>query len=468
MTIKRINVFMLAMLITGAIDSIRNLPTTALFGAELIFFCIFAAVVFLIPTALVAADLSSRLPEHGGVYRWVRLAFGENMGFLTVWLQWINTIVWYPTILSFIAGTLAYLIDPALLDDKVYLVSVILITFWALTLLNLRGLHVSAKFASICTVIGMVIPMAVIIILGVIWSVSGHAVHVHFTFKAMMPNLNQPHNWISLTAIMASFLGMELAAVHVQQVENPRRNFPRALMVSVVIILSTMILGALSIAEVLPGQRISLVSGVVQAMRGFLNAYHLSWCLPIFVLLILIGSVGSMINWIISPAKGLLQAGQHGFLPAWMAKENENGVAKNLLLLQAVLVSVVCLAFLWMPSVNGSYWFLTDLSTELYLLMYVVMFFSAIRLYKLFNDRPAPFHLPGGKAAIWVVAGLGLFGSILAMVVGFIPPSNINVGNPANYEWLFFVGMLVMVLPVLFFVAYRQSQLKRLRGDKLS
>jgi len=54
------------------------------------------------------------------------------------------------------------------------------------------------------------------------------------------------------------------------------------------------------------------------------------------------------------------------------------------------------------------------------------------------------------------------------MVVGFIPPANINVGNPANYDWLFFMGMLVMVLPVLFFVVYRQSQLKRLPGDKLS
>src|SRR5436190_11983923 len=110
-TINKLNTFALTLLITGAIDSIRNLPASALFGSTLIFFFIFAAVTFLIPTALVSAELAANV-EEGGIYQWGRLAFGERIGFLGVWLQWVNNIVWFPAILSFIAGTAAYLIDP--------------------------------------------------------------------------------------------------------------------------------------------------------------------------------------------------------------------------------------------------------------------------------------------------------------------------------------------------------------------
>src|ERR1700741_5350973 len=91
-----ITTFALVMLITGAIDSIRNLPATALFGSTLIFFFIFSALIFLIPVALISAELSSTWSEEeGGIYSWVKHAFGENIAFFTIWLQWINTLVWY-------------------------------------------------------------------------------------------------------------------------------------------------------------------------------------------------------------------------------------------------------------------------------------------------------------------------------------------------------------------------------------
>src|SRR5580704_6268656 len=122
---KKLSLFSLVLLIVAAIDSIRNLPASALFGSALIFFFIFSAIVFLIPTSLVAAELSATFPEKGGVYHWVRTAFGEKCAMFAIWLQWINTILWYPTILSFIAGTATYFINPDLAQNKIYLVSMI-------------------------------------------------------------------------------------------------------------------------------------------------------------------------------------------------------------------------------------------------------------------------------------------------------------------------------------------------------
>src|SRR5438477_8923693 len=155
---KNIGFFAVLMLIIGAIDSIRNLPATALFGSSLIFFFIFSAIIFLIPAALVSAELSSHSTEKSGVFHWIHMAFGEKTAFFAIWVQWINTMVWFPTILSFIAGTATYFINPALAQNKFFLVSVILITFWSLTWINLKGLHFSAKFSSFCAVVGMIVP----------------------------------------------------------------------------------------------------------------------------------------------------------------------------------------------------------------------------------------------------------------------------------------------------------------------
>jgi glutamate:GABA antiporter len=454
-SVRNIGLFLLVMLITGSIDSIRNLPTTALFGASLVFFFIFAAIVFLIPAGLVSAELSSAWTEQGGIYDWVRMAFGEKVAVIAVWLQWINTMVWYPTILSFIAGVLAYLIDPELAKNKVYLVSVILIVFWVMTFINFKGVKASARFASFCALFGMVIPMILIMVLGLVWLFKGNPVQIQFTAQSMLPHLGQGQSWISLTAIMTAFLGMELATVHVRSVANPQRVFPKALFISVIFILFTMIMGSLAIAVVLPHDEINLVDGIMQAFGAFLSEYHLKPLLPVLTALLLLGSLGGMINWIISPAKGLMRVAQHGYLPKWLAKESDNGVAKPILIIQAVMVSFICLAFLLMPSVNGSYWLLTDLSTQLYMLMYVFMFIAALALRYKYATRERPFKIPFGNFGMWVVTLLGLFGCVLTLIVGFIPPESIDVGGKTHYEIIFTGGIIVMILPVVFLYLYR-------------
>ncbi|CAM2814577.1 APC family permease [Legionella worsleiensis] len=448
---EKISVLALVLLITGAIDSIRNLPGTALFGSTLIFFFIFSALIFLIPVALVSAELSSTWSEEeGGIYSWVKHAFGENIAFFTIWLQWINTLVWYPTILSFIAGTIAYLINPELSQNKYYLISVILIIFWSLTLIGLSGLRTSAAFAGICAIVGMIIPMGFIILLALIWLINGHPIAIDLSLPHLLPQWKDSQSWVSLTAIMTSFLGMELAAVHVRNVKDPQKNFPRAMFFSVLLILFTMILGSLAIAFVLPKEKISLVDGVMRAFDNFFQAYHLSGLMPLLVFLLLLGSLGSMINWIISPAKGLLMAAQQDFLPQFMCKLNRHGIASRILLLQAVLVTFLCSGFLLFPSVNAIYWLFTDLSTELYIMMYVLMFLAAWNLKSKFAHMKRPFAIPGGKIGYYLICILGLFGCTITLIVGFIPPEeSMDVGGAAHFRQIFSMGIIMMLFPAL-------------------
>ncbi|OGO94467.1 MAG: transporter [Coxiella sp. RIFCSPHIGHO2_12_FULL_42_15] len=453
---KKIGMLSLALLITGSVDSIRNMPTTALFGPQLIFFAVLGALFFLIPIGLVSAELVTTKDLKSGVYQWVKVALGKRAAFFAIWLQWINTLVWYPTILSFIAGTAAYLINPALAQNKWYLVAVILIVFWSLTGVNLKGIKVATTVASVCTLLGVVIPMLLIISLGLVWVAKGFPLQIHFAHTTVLPTFNDVNSWISLTAIITSFLGMELAAVHAKEVENPQKNFPRSLCFSVFFIMATMILGSLVIALVLPQKSIHLVDGTMQVFTQFFNAYHMDWLLPFLVGALVVGSIGSMINWVISPAQGLLQAAEDAFLPTFFRKINQNGVASHLILIQAVLVTVMCLAFVLMPSVNGSYWLLMDLSTQLYVIMYVVMFIAAWKFKWENPNRAATFKIWGGKIGMVITALFGLMGCLVTFVIGFVPPGDINVGSALHFIAIFSMGLVIMILPVFAFYPYEK------------
>lgn len=464
--LAKLNAFALTLLITGSIDSVRNLPMAAIFGSSLIFFFLFAAIFFLIPTAIVSAHLTANTPE-GGIYQWVRLAFGERMGFLAVWLQWANNLAWYPAILSFIAGTGAYLINPQLAQNKFYLVSFILPAFWFLTLVNLRGVRLSAKFANFCAFFGLLIPMLLIIILMVVWLLLKNPIQIQLTTHQIIPNLSNPEHWIGLTAIMLSFTGMELATVHINDVKNPQRTFPKALASSTVLILATMMLGSLAIALVIPHEQMNLVNGAIQTFDYFLSAYHLKFLTPILIALLILGSLGGISNWIISPIKGLGQGAQHGLLPPFFRRENRYGVPYNLLLGQAIFVSFICLAFLFLPSVNGSYWLLSALTTQLYMLMYVLMFCAAFVLHKKYPASKNTFAIPFGKIGLWFVCLSGLAGCIITLIVGFIPPANINIGSAWLYQILFCSGLILMISPITLCYWYKSRQNKIIVPESL-
>lgn len=455
-----LTIFSLTMITVGSVDSIRNLPATALFGSQLIVFFILSALFFLVPTALVSAELASGWARQGGIYIWVKEAFGKKIGFLAIWLQWIENIIWYPTLLSFVGGTLGYLIDPTLINNPYFLWLVIVSSFWAVTYLNLRGMRSSAFFSNICAILGLLVPMILIISLGVIWLFSGNPTHIQFSYESLMIDWKNESNWVSLIAIMMSFCGIEIATVHANDVRDPQTAFPKVLTYSVFIILITLLLGSLAIAIVLPQNEINLVAGIMQTFDTFFKQYHLSWCMPIIALMLIIGGLGGVSNWIIAPTKGLLVAAHDGHLPKILQKENTKGAPVLLLIAQAVIVTMLSTLFLLMPSVNGSYWLLTVLAAQLYMLMYLLMFFAAIKLRFTMPDHRRPFKIPGGKAGMLIVASMGIIGSLTPLAVSFIPPKEINIGSVANYQLILICGLILMCSPP-FFTAWYQSHLEK-------
>ena len=140
---KPLSLLTLVMINVIAIDSLRNLPGNAQTGYHIIFYYAICALAFLLPCVLITAQLASHYPKRGGVYIWVREAFGVRAAFLTIWLQWIYNVVWYPTILSFLAVNLAYFINPDLVNQKIYIISMVIGLFAIATIISNTGMKTS-------------------------------------------------------------------------------------------------------------------------------------------------------------------------------------------------------------------------------------------------------------------------------------------------------------------------------------
>ncbi|MDF1758211.1 MAG: APC family permease [Legionellaceae bacterium] len=442
-----LTVFSLTMITIGSVDSIRNLPATALFGSQLITFFILGSIFFLIPTALVSAELSSAWPKQGGVYVWVKEAFGKKVGFMAIWLQWIENVIWYPTILAFVAGTIGYLINPNLTDDPLFLWLIIVGSFWGTTYVNLHGMRASAWLSNICAISGLLLPMVLIITLGIVWVVGDNHVQINFDLESIKPHFSDHSMWVSLTAIMLSFCGVEIATVHANDVHNPQHAFPRALAYSVLIILSTLMFGSLAIAVVLPQNEISFVAGIMQAFHAFFQRYELLWFMPIIGVMLVLGGLGGVNNWIIAPTKGLLVSAQDGNFPDCFQRVNKNSAPVVFLIGQAVIVSLLSAVFLFMPSVNGSYWLLTALAAQLYMLMYLLMFLAAFKLRFKYPKHKGPFRIPGGLPGLFVVGGMGIIGVVITLFVSFIPPEGVDIGSVSFYEVILVSGLILMCVP---------------------
>lgn len=454
---KALTIFSLTMITVGSVDSIRNLPATALFGSQLIFFFTLAALLFLIPCALVSAELASTYPEQGGIYAWVKHAFGKRAGFLAIWLQWIENVIWYPTLLSFVAGTIGYLISPGLAENPYFLISVILCSFWGVTALNLLGMETSAFFSSLCTLTGLLLPMTLIISLGSVWYFSGKPIQLDLSYNSLLPHWGEKDSWMSLTAIMMSFCGIEIATVHAGDVKNPQRAFPIALAYSVAIVLITLILGSLAIASVLPHDSISLVAGIMQAFDAFFHAYHLAWIMPVIALMLVLGGLGSVNNWIIAPTKGLLVAAEEGNLPPSLQATNKHGAPTTLLVYQAIIVSILCAAFLLLPTINSAYWFLTALAAQLYMLMYLMMFATAIVLRLKNPNKEADFKIPGGTKGLIFVCSIGLLSTLTTIVISFFPPADVDIHSISRYVLSLSLGCFILCLPPLIMKDHKKN-----------
>ncbi len=442
---KRVlSVFLLAMMNVSVMASLRNLPLVAEYGLGAVFYFTIVALMFLVPCALIAAELATGWPQAGGVYIWIREALGERWGFFSIWVQWAHSLAWYPVILSFVASTLAYMINPTLAENKYYVLGVVLVSFWGMTLLNYLGIKTSSWFSTLGVLVGTLLPGILIISMGILWIFSGNPSQISFDWASFMPAPDNMNKLVFLAGMFLAFAGLEVTASLAGQVKDPQKNYPKAILIAALITFLIFMLGSLSIAVVTPSSEMSLVSGLIDAFGRFLVQYHLESLLPILSVLLAIGAIAEVNAWIIGPVEGLYATTSNGNLPPIFQKTNKKEVPTNLLLFQAIIVTCAAFVFLKMPTVSASYWILTALSAQSYLIMYILMFVSALKLRYTRPHVHRPYRIPGGKGGMWTLTILGVLSSLFAICISFVPPGRLLTGKIFFYEMFLIGGLIVM------------------------
>jgi glutamate:GABA antiporter len=456
-----LNVFILSLLNVSIMASLRNLPLVAEYGLSAIVYYAIVAVGFLIPSALVSAELATGWPKTGGVYIWVKEGLSERWGFVAIWMQWVHNVSWYPVILSFIATSLAFVFNPALAEDKVYVLSIILVGFWGMTLLNYLGIRTSSLFSAVGVVLGTIAPGLLIITLGVLWWASGNPLQTPVTLNAIVPNVTEVGNIVFLTGLFLAFAGLEVSAAHAREVKDPQKNYPRSIILAAIITFFLFMLGALSIAFVIPKEEIRLAAGLMDAFKTFFSHWNLEWFLPIMGILLIIGAAAEVNAWIAGPVKGLYATSLHGNLPPVFHKTNTHGTPVNLLLFQAIIVSIASCVILFMPSISSAYWILSALSAQTYLVMYILMFIAAVRLRYVKPHVPRSYRIPFKHSGIWLACSIGALVSIFALVIAFIPPTQIDVGSVLFFDSFLAIGFVVMcALPLIIYQCRKPDWVK--------
>jgi len=448
-------VIALSLLNVAAIVSLRNLPSQAEYGLSIVFYLTCSSLFFFIPSALVSAELATGWPKLGGVYLWVKEAFGPRWGFTAIFMQWVENLPWFPAVFAFASSAIAYIVAPAWASNRYFTFAVIIALIWICTFANFRGMKWSAFLSNSGVVVGTIVPGVLIIILAVVWLGLGEGSEISFTWAALLPDLGNLTQIMLLAGMLMALAGMEMSAVHVMDVENPSRDYPVAIFLSAAIVIVLAVLGSLAIAIVIPAGDLSLAAGVLQAFAQFFSAFNIAWATPIIAVLLAYGAFSMAVTWMIGPSKGLLEVAKEGYLPRIWQKRNAHRMPTGILLIQAGVASILACAVLLMPTVSSAFWLMSALAAQLYLIMYLMLFAAAIRLRYTQPSVPRAYKVPGGNAGMWTVAGIGWLASLAAILAGFVPPQAVRdagAGAITGYMAFLLVGCASFVaLPLVFF-----------------
>ena len=461
----KLSVTTLAIMNITAVVSLRGLPSEAIYGPSSAFYYIFAAIVFLIPTALVAAELAAMFSDkQGGVFRWVGEAFGPRTGFLAIWLQWIESTIWYPTVLTFGAVSIAFIgmdasHDALLASNKVFTLITVLAIYWIATFIALKGLSWVGKISKWGGMIGTIIPAGLLIVLGIIYIASGGHNNMDMS-QGFFPDLTKLDNLVLASSIFLFYAGMEMMGVHVMDVNNPSKNYPKAIIIGSIATVCIFVLGTFALGFIIPAKDITLTQSLLIGFDNYFKYLNMSWAGPVIAIALMFGVLASVLTWVAGPSKGIFTVGKAGYLPPFFQKTNERGVQRNILLVQGGLVTLLSLLFVVMPSVQSFYQILSQLTILLYLIMYMLMFAAAVALRYKMKDAPRPFRLGKNNVLMWILGIVGFSGSLLAFVLSFIPPGQIATGSNAVWYSVLIVGCIVMVIIPLVIYAMRKPSWK--------
>jgi putative glutamate/gamma-aminobutyrate antiporter len=335
--------------------------------------------------------------------------------------------------------------DAVLASNRIFTLVTVLAIYWIATIIALKGLGWVGKISKWGGMIGTIIPAGLIIVLGIVYLATGGHNYMDMS-QGFFPDLTKLDNLVLASSIFLFYAGMEMMGVHVMEVENPSRNYPKAIIIGSLSTVCIFVLGTFALGVIIPAKDINLTQSLLIGFDNYFKHFHMSWAGPVIAVALTFGVLASVLTWVAGPSKGIFTVGKAGYLPPFFQKTNQQGVQRNILLVQGGIVTLLSLLFVVMPSVQSFYQILSQLTILLYLIMYMLMFAAAIALRYKMKDAPRPFRIGKGNTLMWIMGAVGFCGSLLAFILSFIPPGQIQTGSKTVWYSVLMIGCIVMVI----------------------
>jgi amino acid transporter len=389
---RELRLWQLVLFNISAVVGVRWLAAAAHAGPGSLTLWLFAAVAFLLPSALVVSTLSTRFPDEGGVYIWTKHAFGEWHGFLCAWLYFISNILFFPTLVLSGVTMASYTIGASgagFAENGAYAIPVTLAALWLAFLTNLVGLRVG-KWPAVLGGASTYAIVAVICVFGfAVARRHGSATVFHLVPEASWGNLNF---W---SQIALGMTGLELSSILGGEIHDPRKNIPRAAWIGCLGCAAFYICGTAALLALLPPAQISPLTGLAQAGAVATASFGIQWLSPCFTCLIVVGFVGQLSTYVAANTRLPYTLGIDHYLPPAFAKLHPRWRTPHVsILVQLGLSTLLLLATQLGENLRAGYQILVDMVTIATLIPFVYIFGSGFR----FGNRWA--GISGGLIAI--------------------------------------------------------------------
>ena len=410
-----------------AVLGLRWVATSAKAGPSSLVLWLLAAALFFIPQGIAVITLASRFPDEGGVYAWTRRSFGEWNGFLCGWCYWINNVLYYPNLLISTAVIATYAIGKGgttLGESWPYVLSVSLAALWIAAVLNIVGLG-TGKWLHNIGGVATYLPGVMLIVLGLA-AVFMHPSANAFTRERLVPDVTELSTLNLWASIAFAFAGLELSSTMGEETANPRRDLPRAIVISAPLIAVAYVLGTLSVLWLVPNDELNIVSGFLQGISAGSAALSpgLVWIAPVAAAMYTVSNVAGVGAWLSGPARVAFVIGLDRYFPPAFGKVHPQWRTPYVaILVQAVLATVFLLVSQLGKgsTVEQAYLVLLDTQLLVYFIPYLYLFLCLLRQAR---RKSQTGSLPGGRAGATLAGICGLGVTAFAMVVAAIPPGD--------------------------------------------
>jgi amino acid transporter len=268
-----------------------------------------------------------------------------------------------------------------------------------------------------------------------------------------MPKITGISSFVLLISNVLSYAGMEMNSIHVNQMENPKKEYPKSLILAFGLILGVFIIPTLAIAVAVPKDQIGMTDGLFVAFKLFFDTLNVGFLSNVISILILFGALASIVTWVSGPSRGLFSAAKKGLLPPVFQKENKNHIQSGILIPQGIIVTLLSLIYVFVPNVSDVFLAMVGMAAALYIIMYLMMFVSAVILRKKDPGAHRTFKVPCLK----LFSTVGFIACILSLVMSFVPPTGESAIPIAIYPVVVLVVVVVLGVPPLIFYSIKKK-----------